>query len=447
MIVRTKPGLQTRIDALTPKQRLALELLLDRNQQPVPTSSRKKLCAYIVPAKDQFIDRSEIRDWLRNQLPDYMVPESITEIDALPRTTNGKLDTNQLPTPEPDSSPNNEVTEPRNESEQTLAKIWRNLLGLDVVSVHDDFFEVGGDSIVSIQVMSRARQAGILLEPQHFAEVPTIAGLAKAGTAIKEIGSVLKERDSDGATTQPSAKQFIFRLDGIGNTIQYFEVELNHSLPVIKPAQIIRFDQKYFRGTTLGEMATDYLTAIRKVQPNGPYMFVSMDCGAHVTYETAQQLLRLGEEVSFFGAVESAPPLLATSVSRKYLIKGLRYIRRGNLKGLIQGLRLTARRRTILRPTTPKKTPTSELFNHGLTINNYLPALYPGKITVFQSSAFHKQKHGDENIRQWNALTHGEVDVHIVLGGMPFDVFAADYVQQLAHCLPLKAPTSTEIGK
>lgn len=462
----TTSHLQTRIDALTPKQRLALDLLLNQDQQPASTAVRKKLCAYIVRADGKSVDHNEIRGWLRERLPDYMVPEFLVEVDALPRTANGKLDTKRLPllpvtTPSATFNTdtnfsNNEITPPRNDDERTLAKIWADLLGLEVINVHDDFFEVGGDSIVSIQVMSRARQAGILLEPRHFKETPTLAGLAEAGSKIREFNSVLNERkqeheseydhehNTNGVTGAPSESRFIFRLDGLGNTIQYFEVEsTGDSVPTIHSAQTIRFDQKYFRDTTLQEIAADYIAVIRKVQPNGPYMFVSMDCGAHVTYETAQQILRMGEDVSFFAVVESAPPLLARSVARKYLTKGLRYIRRGNLKGLIQGLKLTARRRSILR-STPASEPASHLFNHGLTINNYLPEIYPGKITVFQSSIFHEQKHGDANIRLWNALTRDPVDVHIVPVQFPFDVFAADYVKDLASCLPRQMTAQTE---
>ena len=429
---------------LTPKQRLALELLLDQHERPATTSTRKRLCAYVVPADGESVDHGEIRDWLRAQLPDYMVPEFFTEIDALPRTSNGKLDTRQLQETNITPAAVNKVVAPRTDAERTLANIWSDLLGLDVVSVHDDFFEVGGDSIVSIQVMSRARQAGILLEPQHFTQTPTIAGLVEAGTRIEELDDVLDDYELK-SEQQDAGTQYIFRLDGIGNTIQYFEVEQgDNSTPVILPPHLIRFDQSYSRETQLEEMAADYITAIRKVQPNGPYMFVSMDCGAHVSYETAQQLTRSGEEVSFFAAVESAPPLRAQSIARKYVSKGLRYIRRGNVKGLIQGLRLTAKRRTILR-TAAKPGPASGVFNHGLTINNYLPKLYSGKITVFQSSEFHEQNHGAENIRLWNALTRDNVDVHIVPGKLPFDVFADDYIQQLAACLPRRRVASTEV--
>lgn len=422
---------ESRIADLTPARQRALERLL---VQTLPVAERKRLVAHVVLGGEQSVNDAELRDWLRGRLPAYMVPEVIQSIDELPRRPNGKIDAARLPAVTEPAIEEKGFTVPRNETERTLARIWSDLLGLDVVSVEDNFFEVGGDSIVSIQVLSRARQAGIFLEPRHFADDPTIAALAAASSKIEELDSVISQRES--ADMPASPKQFLFRLDGLGNRIQYYELDTGGpEISIRMESSAISFHKNYDRETKLEEIATDYLNAIREMQPTGPYMFVSMACGAHVTYETAQQLIRMGEEVSFFAAVESDPPLIAPSVWRKYVRKAFRYLKRGNLRGLMQGVRLTLRLRSPVRKKGSAEN-SPRAFNHGLTINNYLPVEYPARITVFQSTTFHEQRHGDENIRLWSKLATDEIDIVVVPGAMPLDVLSEEHVHHLVERLP-----------
>lgn len=416
-----------RVSNLSQRQHHALaKLLADAGSVAGNASaSRQQLVAYVVGASG-VVDEAELGEWLGTSLPNYMIPDAIIPLDELPRRPNGKVDTSALPAPPRTGSATDEVVAPRNEIEQTLADIWSELLGLNAVSVHDDFFEVGGDSIISIQVMSRARQAGVLLQPADFAAYSTIAELANAAKPIEQLDTVLSEQDAT-----PSEQQYVFRLDGIGNTIQYVEIDfVSGATPKLGTTRTVRFEKDYKRETRLEELATDYLERVRDLQPEGPYMFVSMDCGTHVTYEVAQQLTRNGEIVSFFGVVEAAPPLVATSVVSKYLKKGLRYLGRFDVRGLVAGLRLTRQRGLALKPMT---SPDGEVlpFNHGLTINNYLPTPYPGRITLFHSTDFHQNQNGKQNIRDWTRLVPTGLNIAIVEATYPLDVFAPPYDQQL----------------
>jgi amino acid adenylation domain-containing protein/non-ribosomal peptide synthase protein (TIGR01720 family) len=121
----------------------------------------------------------QLRSWVKDRLPDYMLPGAFVVLPRLPRTAAGKLDRQALPAPE-SSRPGVESTyvAPRSALEASLAAIWSELLGLARVGVHDNFFELGGDSILTIQVMARAQQAGLQLTPRQLFQHQTIAQLA-----------------------------------------------------------------------------------------------------------------------------------------------------------------------------------------------------------------------------------------------------------------------------
>lgn len=394
-------------------------------------ASRSKLCAYLVPSNGQ-IDLAKLGEWLSSRLPDYMVPDNLVALEKLPRRPNGKLDTTALPAPELPSTSTDEITAPRNSTEETLAQIWSDLLNLDEISIHDDFFEIGGDSIVSIQVLSRARQVGILLQPQDFIENTTIAELAMVASEIESAANELSNQSNESRENQ-----YLFRLDGIGNNILYARVSDGESHPTLAEPKLIRSNKTYARETRLEEVAEDYVRLIREIQPAGPYMFISLDCGAHVTYEVAQQLLRQDEQTTFFGVVEADAPLMSRSNVGKYLTKGVEYLRRGDFRGLLAGLRLTFRRGVGLVPKT-SKTGKPMPFNHGLTINNYLPSSYPGRITVFHSVTYHKQRGGRSNVRQWTELAANGIDVVVVDAEFPLDILAPANIPYLEERLPLQ---------
>jgi len=140
--------------------------------------NHKRLVAYIVPSQES-VRINQLRDFLKQQLPDYMIPSAYVPLKALPLTPNGKIDRQGLP--DPDSvKPEMEgrFVAPRTPVEETIAKIWGQVLGRDRISIYDNFFELGGDSILSIQIVSRVNQAGLQLTPPQLFESPTIAGLA-----------------------------------------------------------------------------------------------------------------------------------------------------------------------------------------------------------------------------------------------------------------------------
>ncbi|MET8796917.1 amino acid adenylation domain-containing protein [Nocardia sp. NPDC004568] len=135
------------------------------------------LAAYVVPAPGRSIDTAQLIDYLGTRLPSYMIPPSITVLEHLPLTPAGKLDRKALPEPAPaDSTP---FRAPRTPLEQTIAGAFAEVLGIDTVGLDDSFFALGGDSIMSIMLVNRARSAGVLFSAREVFDHRTVAGLAR----------------------------------------------------------------------------------------------------------------------------------------------------------------------------------------------------------------------------------------------------------------------------
>jgi amino acid adenylation domain-containing protein/non-ribosomal peptide synthase protein (TIGR01720 family) len=145
----------------------------------------KRLAAYVVtdPAASlSGLSSKELREFIKTKLPEYMAPSAFALLDALPLTSNGKVDRRALPAlngSQHDSHDSSEVARaPRNRVEEILAGVWSQVLGVKQVGIHDDFFEMGGDSILSIQVVGKANQQGLRVTPKQIFQHPTIAELA-----------------------------------------------------------------------------------------------------------------------------------------------------------------------------------------------------------------------------------------------------------------------------
>ncbi|MFC8198280.1 amino acid adenylation domain-containing protein [Streptomyces sp. NPDC057298] len=172
-------------------------------------SGAKQLVGYVVPAftsdndSHDFrsgIEAAELRAHASQHLPDFMVPSAFVVLDRLPLMPNGKLDHKALPEPE---FTGGTYRAPATAPEQTLAGIYAEVLGLDRVGVDDDFFAVGGDSIRSIQVVSRARAQGLEVTPRQIFECRTVAALAEVASSDAGKGPVLEEFEGGGTGSVP----------------------------------------------------------------------------------------------------------------------------------------------------------------------------------------------------------------------------------------------------
>jgi amino acid adenylation domain-containing protein/non-ribosomal peptide synthase protein (TIGR01720 family) len=185
----------------------------DKTQPLQLLSAKKYLIAYVVPAAAsleapdlEFFTAvgvgaaSALQGYLREQLPEYMVPTSVVFLETMPLTPNGKVDRKALPSPSEHSHHESTFVAPREPVEQTLAAIWQRVLGRGTqVGIHDNFFALGGDSILSLQIIARARQAGLELTSKQIFQHQTIAQLAMVAGPLEPVGSRV------GASPVPTA--------------------------------------------------------------------------------------------------------------------------------------------------------------------------------------------------------------------------------------------------
>ena len=185
---RIEPGEIEAVLAAHPRVREAVVLarLGDGGEPDGP--GERRLVAYLAtreatPAAPP-LDLSELRAYVRERLPEHMVPAGFVPLPALPLTAHGKVDRAALAARDwAPPAPGAAAAAPRRPAEELLAAVWAEVLRLDRVSVHDNFFDLGGDSILSIQIVARARRRGLVFEPRHLFEHQTIAELAAVAVA------------------------------------------------------------------------------------------------------------------------------------------------------------------------------------------------------------------------------------------------------------------------
>jgi amino acid adenylation domain-containing protein/non-ribosomal peptide synthase protein (TIGR01720 family) len=153
-------------------------------------SAKKRLVAYVVPASEQTLAVDTLRTFLRQRLPEYMLPANVVFLNEMPLTPNGKINRRALPAPGQERPELVETyCQPRTPLEEILAKTWREVLGVTQVGIHDNFFALGGDSIMSLQIIARAQLAGLHLQPKQLFQYQTIAELATVATEAQIVQS------------------------------------------------------------------------------------------------------------------------------------------------------------------------------------------------------------------------------------------------------------------
>lgn len=227
-------------------------VVIVREDQP----GDKRLVAYVVGDGNV----GAWREYLKAKLPSYMVPSGFVTMEAIPLTTNGKVDRDALPLPE-EKKINSECIAPRNSKEKKLATIWKQVLGVKKMGIHDNFFEIGGDSILSIQIISQASQVGLKLTPKQMFECPTIAELAQVVIETQGV----------------QAEQGVVTGDVPLTPIQYWFFEQEHPRPEYWNQSILlrvkeRLDMKLLEGAILNLLKHhDSLRFRYKQLPNGTW--------------------------------------------------------------------------------------------------------------------------------------------------------------------------------
>jgi amino acid adenylation domain-containing protein len=369
-------------------------------------SGEKRLIAYIVCAKETAVSDGELREYLKNQLPDYMVPSVFVMLDAMPTTPNGKVDRRSLPEPKAEAIP-----QPSNGSDPLqgqVARIWQEVLGRSV-GVQDNFFEVGGHSLLAAKLMHRIGQTvGKTLPLAMLLEAPTIEQLS---VALGHNGWSRHWCSLVPIQTRGSRAPF-FCIHGVGGNVVGFRDLGAHMGPThpFYGLQARGLDGQHENPVSIEEMAAHYLGEIRTVQPKGPYLLGGFSFGGLVAYEMSRQLRAQDEEVALLALFDTYPGNLKPMGSS--LLKSLK----SPVRLMIEIPRFARRRARLFwrRITVPKAL--REVFRaNSRAANKYVLQTYSGKVTLFRASE-KSLRSDDDPHAAWSDLVKGGLEFQDVPG-------------------------------
>ncbi len=410
-----------------------------------------RLVAYYIASNSRGLTVTDLRSFLKERLPEFMVPSIFIELEAFPLLPNGKIDRKALPAPD-NQRPDLEKSyvAPRDAWELGLVRIWEEVLNVRPIGVTDNFFELGGHSLLAVRLVGQIQQRlGRGLPLNALFQEPTIENLAR----ILRMG--------DGTSSHPTlvplqprgARKPLFFVHPSGGSVHWY-VGLANYIDADQPLYGIQA-----KGLSAGEeihtsieaMAAYYVSAIRSLQPTGPYHLGSWSLGVIIAFEMAQQLVAMGESVAFLGLVDQGPvpPGNAPVDDAAYLvdsfgkhlplsIETLRQMAPGDQIKHVYELAIQTQ---WIRPDV-----SLQQFGHFVRILRtyhdawrvYHARPYPGKITVFRATNSRPDS-ADAPDLGWAELANGGVEVHDVPGDhisvMVDDAQVKILAQQISNCL------------
>lgn len=268
----------------------------------------KRLVAYVVPRQDQSITVNELIRYLKERLPDYMVPSNFVLLDALPLTSNGKLDYHALPKPTTVRNIMEEGLEaPLLTVHYQLTQIWEELLNVRPIGIRDNFFELGGHSLVAARLVDRLERVfGKKLPLATFFGAPTIEGLAEVLMGEENARS----RTPLVAVQVGKSKRPFFFLHGDWIGGGFYCINLARHLGADQPFYVLepyKFEDLPVP-PTFEAMAAAHIEALRAFQPEGPYLLGGFCNGGLMAYEMARQLEAQGQAVELLALIDPASP-------------------------------------------------------------------------------------------------------------------------------------------
>ncbi|NEP13419.1 MAG: alpha/beta fold hydrolase, partial [Symploca sp. SIO2C1] len=249
----------------------------------------------------------QLREYLEERLPEYLLPNGYVVLPQLPLTPNGKVDRKALPAPDVASSLSTEFVAPETKTEKALAEIWTEVLGIKQVGIHDNFFDLGGHSLIAVRLMSQ-------IEKQFGKNLP-LATLFKAPT-ITQLANILQFKDSFSWSAlvpiQPhGSKPPLFLVPGGGGNVIYYS-NLARYLSSDQPCyalQAVGLDGESEPFTRIEDIAAYNIKEIQSIQPQGPYFLGGHSFGGKVACEMAQQLQKQGQQVALLAILDTNAPI------------------------------------------------------------------------------------------------------------------------------------------
>jgi amino acid adenylation domain-containing protein len=283
---------------------VAQAVVMVREDQP----GERRLAAYVVPsAKAGVADLTpaDLRQLLQTRLPDYMVPAAIVLLDALPLTPNGKVDRKALPVPERKwGDRTRRYMEPRSVEEFDLAALWEEVLGVTQVSIDENFFELGGNSILALRLSIKiSEKFGKQFQYPTIVEFSPLLQEGGAAQSVRERWVSLLPLQPKGSRPPfycitPSGHDGIYLYPfarALGEDQPFYALRLPSLSGLVPPP------------ATIEEAATFYFAELKRHQPQGPYHLGGHSYGGIVAFELAQQLHRAGDDVGVVALFDCEP--------------------------------------------------------------------------------------------------------------------------------------------
>jgi len=324
-----KEILEYRLEQLSSEDRklilLKLKDLISNTSDSNTSEKQKRLVAYA--EAEPFFESDKVEAFLKKRLPNYMVPSTIYTVAKMPLLPNGKVDRKNLK-PEPLYKDKKIVPTKNNptsnsEIESQLINIWEDVLNFSPVLPEDNFFEIGGDSILSIQIIAKARKLGIQLTANQFFEHQSIAKLGQK-LSEKEVKIEKENYDFLVPLREGGSKKPLFCIHSGGGHIVFYNLlakymKLDRSIYALEPIGL--YGDKNMH-TNVSEMTLDYMKAIRSVQSEGPYNILVYCFSVTVGNEMAIEFTKLGQKANIIVMDTMASPWhLNTSIRLKARIK------------------------------------------------------------------------------------------------------------------------------
>ena len=370
----------------------------------------KRLAGYVVPYQPKPAS-SELRQYLKQRLPEYMVPADVVFLESLPLTPNGKVDRRALPLPaSPDFAEEREdFVPPRDELETAMVRIWEQILAKRPIGIRDNFFELGGHSLAAARLMQRIdKEFGKKLLLTRLLEAPTVEQFA---VLVRNGASAPR---SSVIPMQPlgSNPPFFF-VHGLGGSVLRFRDLARHMAPdqPFYGIQAHGLDGAQPCLQSVEEMAKVYLNDLRAAQPSGPYFLGGYSFGGYVAIEMARTLMAEGQEIAILALLDTYAEVsqsmlkkfAALSLSQKVAYMGRRMHRyRRSLKHRIDFYFLPPEVKEVRRTLA-------------LAESRYRVRAYPGRVVLFRASD--RGLRGLEDPREgWHKYAQGGLQVEEIEG-------------------------------
>ena len=396
------------------------------------TSGEKCLVGYLVCAPGKAPTPDQLRQALKDRLPDYMVPAFYIFLDEFPRTANGKVDRNKLPAPtRTPHSPSRKIHLAANARQGLLVQAWEEILGINPISIDDNFFDLGGHSLLAMAIASKVeKRTGKQISLADFYRHPTIARLAAHLDHIdpdKPVPS-LEEIQSDGTRPLLVCVPSLFDLSRHLGADQPFYGASRLCLEAM-------LDTK----TPLEQIAANYVAELKGIQRNGPYFIAGHSFGGVVAYEIARQLADAGNPIGLLVLIDPDPPRPFPVDTYRFtrfafhLAKLLKLPFAEKKRHLLQNLQNIANRSLPVTMVSEHEKWMREYYRKtGDLHQTYHPKPFHGNAVMFLSTDVHWRFHPKSDPRNhWSKMIPGKLEVFDTPGNHESVVFEP-HIQGLA---------------